>query len=318
MKTTLLTFKSTHRMFILMSPMMMCVCACVCVRYRYKPPPNEVDPSSRLTVMKIQLPTGVEAYLEDLRQFKESDDPLISHYELDGDTVDIQMDSVPSDIFVCVGFRTRTTFTVSGASESLFRVYELHDRGSMCSKMFTSEEHTLQRLCVGQECQCMTAACAVYRGNMDSTLTVEQRQEETCRPHIVYAYRVKVKSSAAEGDFMTYTASVSEVIKRADNQFDAVSGGTELQLVKKATCGTVDIHLGKQYLVMGAHGSVVKLGQNNYKYRLALDSEALVEVWPSDCTANCPRSVNILETYAEIMQTEESCCVTPLGLKRHF
>ncbi|KAG7217738.1 hypothetical protein INR49_020962 [Caranx melampygus] len=240
--------------------------------------------------MKIQLPTGVEAYLEDLRQFKESDDPLISHYELDGDTVDIQMDSVPSDIFVCVGFRTRTTFTVSGASESLFRVYELHDR----------------------------AACAVYRGNMDSTLTVEQRQEETCRPHIVYAYRVKVKSSAAEGDFMTYTASVSEVIKRADNQFDAVSGGTELQLVKKATCGTVDIHLGKQYLVMGAHGSVVKLGQNNYKYRLALDSEALVEVWPSDCTANCPRSVNILETYAEIMQTEESCCVTPLGLKRHF
>lgn len=38
--------------------------------YRYKPPPNEVYTESSLTVMKIQLPTGVEAYLEDLRQVR--------------------------------------------------------------------------------------------------------------------------------------------------------------------------------------------------------------------------------------------------------
>uniref|UniRef100_A0A3B3XAZ3 Anaphylatoxin-like domain-containing protein n=1 Tax=Poecilia mexicana TaxID=48701 RepID=A0A3B3XAZ3_9TELE len=34
----------------------------------YRPPPNEVYTESLLTVMKIQLPTGVEPYLEDLRQ----------------------------------------------------------------------------------------------------------------------------------------------------------------------------------------------------------------------------------------------------------
>ncbi|MED6240723.1 hypothetical protein ATANTOWER_026701, partial [Ataeniobius toweri] len=38
--------------------------ACV----KYKPPPNEMYTESTLTVMKIQLPTGVEPYLEDLRQ----------------------------------------------------------------------------------------------------------------------------------------------------------------------------------------------------------------------------------------------------------
>ncbi|XP_042337968.1 complement C5-like [Plectropomus leopardus] len=38
--------------------------ACV----KYKPPPNEVFTESSLTVMKIQLPTGVDATYEDLRQ----------------------------------------------------------------------------------------------------------------------------------------------------------------------------------------------------------------------------------------------------------
>lgn len=37
---------------------------------RFRPPPNEVLTESGLTVMKIQLPTGVEPYLEDLRQVR--------------------------------------------------------------------------------------------------------------------------------------------------------------------------------------------------------------------------------------------------------
>ncbi|XP_040010542.1 complement C5-like [Xiphias gladius] len=61
---------------------------------KYKPPPNEVYTESGLTVMKIQLPTGVEGHLEDLRQFRDSEEPLISHYELQGNTVVIQMDTV--------------------------------------------------------------------------------------------------------------------------------------------------------------------------------------------------------------------------------
>lgn len=40
----------------------------LCHSNRYKPPPNEVTTESGLTVMKIELPTAVEAYLEDLRQ----------------------------------------------------------------------------------------------------------------------------------------------------------------------------------------------------------------------------------------------------------
>ncbi|KAM8760671.1 complement C5 [Acanthopagrus schlegelii] len=269
---------------------------------KYNPPPNEVSTESGLTVMKIQLPTGVDAHLEDLRQFRDAMVPSVSHYELQGHTVVIQMDSVPSDSFLCVGFRIRTTFKVTGESESLFSVYEPQDKGSLCTKQFSSQEQSLQRLCVGQQCQCMTAACAAYRGKIDVTLTADRRTDETCKPHIKYAYKVTVVSSAAEGDFMTYTATVVEVLKNSDKEFEAVSSGTEVDLMKKITCSAVDIQNNKQYLVMGSSGSEVKLNQG-FKYRLPLDSEALVELWPTDCSSpECSDYVSQLDDFALELQ----------------
>ncbi|XP_031694616.1 complement C5-like [Anarrhichthys ocellatus] len=269
---------------------------------KYKPPLNEVSTESSLTVMKIQLPTGVEGYLEDLRQFRDSDEPMISHYELQGTTVVIQMDSVPSDVFLCVGFRIRTRFRVGGASESLFSVYEPQDRGSECTKRFSYEQQKLQRLCVDEQCQCMTAACAAFRGNVDVTLTAAKRTNETCRQHIKYAYKVMVKSSAGEGDFMTHTATVVEVLKNTDKEFEAVSSGTVVELVKKATCSSVDIQNNQQYLVMGARGSEVMLSQG-FKYRLPLDSEALVELLPSPCSSpECLDYTSQLEDFALDLQ----------------
>ncbi|XP_078027275.1 complement C5 [Epinephelus lanceolatus] len=272
--------------------------ACV----KYKPPPNEVFTESSLTVMKIQLPTGVDAAYEDLRQFRDSDEPTISDYRKEGNTVIIQMDSVPSDVFMCIGFGITTTFRVGGASKSLFTVYEPQDKGSECTKHFSYEPQKLQRLCVDEQCQCMTAACAAYRGSNDLTLTAAKRTDETCKPHIKYAYKVTVMSSAAEGDFMTYTASVVEVLKNTDKEFETVSSGTEVELVKKVTCSAVDIQNNKQYLVMGASGSQVKLGQS-IKYRLPLDSEALVELWPTDCdTPECLDYISNLDDFSLDLQ----------------
>ncbi|KAK1892579.1 Complement C5, partial [Dissostichus eleginoides] len=269
---------------------------------KYKPPPNELFTESSLTVMKIQLPTGVEAFLEDLRQFRDSQEPSISHFELQGNTVIIQADSVPSEEFLCVGFRIRTGFRVGGASESLFSVYEPQDKGSECTRQFSYQQQKLQRLCVDEKCQCMTAACAAYRGNMDPTLTVNKRTAETCRPHITYAYRVTVKSSAAEGDFMSYTATVEEVLKNTDRQLEAVSSGSDVELVKKVTCSSVDLQDNKQYLVMGASGSEVTLSRG-FRYRLPVDSEALVDLWPKVCSSpECTDYISHLEDFALDLQ----------------
>ncbi|KAK1893065.1 Complement C5 [Dissostichus eleginoides] len=257
---------------------------------KYKPPPNELFTESSLTVMKIQLPTGVEAFLEDLRQFRDSQEPSISHFELQGNTVIIQADSVPSEEFLCVGFRIRTGFRVGGASESLFSVYEPQDKGSECTRQFSYQQQKLQRLCVDEKCQCMTAACAAYRGNMDPTLTVNK------------PYRVTVKSSAAEGDFMSYTATVEEVLKNTDRQLEAVSSGSDVELVKKVTCSSVDLQDNKQYLVMGASGSEVTLSRG-FRYRLPVDSEALVDLWPKVCSSpECTDYISHLEDFALDLQ----------------
>lgn len=47
-------------------------------------------------------------------------------------------------------------------------------------------------------------------------------------------------------------------------EFEAVSSGTEVELVKKVTCSGVDIQNNKQYLVMGTSGSEVTLS-NGFK-----------------------------------------------------
>ncbi|XP_042337246.1 complement C5-like [Plectropomus leopardus] len=101
---------------------------------------------------------------------------------------------------------------------------------------------------------------------------------------------------------MTYTASVVEVLKNTDKEFEAVSSGTEVELVKKVTCSAVDLQNNKQYLVMGAKGSEVTLS-HAFKYRLPLDSEALVELWPTDCSSpECLDYISHLDDFALDLQ----------------
>ncbi|XP_019741202.1 complement C5 [Hippocampus comes] len=269
---------------------------------KYKPPPNELATESTMTVMKIQLPTGVEAHLEDLRQFRDTMEPVISHYELQGTTVVIQMDSVPSDVFLCISFRIRVGFKVGGASKSLLTVSEPQDKGSLCSEAFSYTEQKLQRFCVADQCQCMTAACATYRANPDLTLTAAKRLQETCQPHIKYAYKLQVKSSQTEGDFVTFTANVREVLKNTDPGFEALSSGSEVELIKKVTCDLVHVALNRQYLLMGSSGSEVRVGHAS-RFRLPLDADATLEPWPTQCEDPvCTAQTASMDEYALDLQ----------------
>ncbi|KAM9701196.1 complement C5-like [Menidia menidia] len=253
---------------------------------KYVPPPGGFT-ESRITVMKIQLPTGLEPQLEDLRQFRDGLQPVISDYQLEGSTVIIQMESVPSDVYLCVGFRVKTRFRVIGAGDSLLTVTQPQLKGSLCSKTFSDQQQKLQRICMGEHCQCMKAACAGFRGKLDTTLPVPKRKAEICQPHVRFAFKLMVKSSRAEGDFMTYSARVVERVWTKRGEFEAVRQGTEVNLVKKATCNGVELRDNQQYMVIGSSGSEYSEG-SVFKYRVPLDSDALVEQWPTTClTEEC-------------------------------
>ncbi|XP_031426628.1 complement C5 [Clupea harengus] len=243
---------------------------------RYKPEENEVYTESSHTVMEIQLPTGVSALQEDLDMMLDGFESLISDYEMDRDTLIIQLDSVPSAQPFCVGFRIQELFATGMASGSLFKVYEYRDPDSSCSEVYYPKERKLLRLCENDQCHCMAAECCIFRSTMDPSITADSLQKDMCKDSVKYAFKVNVESSEVEGDFVTYKAKVQDVFKKGAED---IKINSEVELVKKATCSSTQLDAGQQYLVMGTE--VMQIRQHrSFRYKFPLDSQAQVDVWP--------------------------------------
>uniref|UniRef100_A0A3B3X607 Anaphylatoxin-like domain-containing protein n=1 Tax=Poecilia mexicana TaxID=48701 RepID=A0A3B3X607_9TELE len=81
---------------------------------------------------------------------------------------------------------------------------------------------------------------------------------------------------------------------------EAASPGSNLDLVKKVTCSSVELQNNQQYLVLGSGGFCPG---SAHRYRLPLDSEALVELWPAACSSSeCQDYNSQLMSYAVDLQ----------------
>uniref|UniRef100_A0A3B3S0A7 Complement component 5 n=1 Tax=Paramormyrops kingsleyae TaxID=1676925 RepID=A0A3B3S0A7_9TELE len=266
---------------------------------KYKPLENEVFMESAHTIMEIHLPTGIQPLQEDLDMMQNSLDSLVSHYEMKGDQVILQLDSIPSAAFLCVGFRIQELFRTGMTSSSLFKVYEYRDPGTHCSKLYYPHvERRFLRLCDGDECQCMAAECSNFKGSMDLTITAQMRLDAACEDKIKYAFKVKIESSSEEGDFVNYVAKIEDIFKKGKL---TLCTNSEVTFVKKATCTDVNLQEGNYYLIMGAEGMERLNRTTCYRYKFPLDSQAWVERWPSsDCEdISCSSFLNTLEDFSE-------------------
>ncbi|MGH0153906.1 UNVERIFIED_CONTAM: hypothetical protein FKN15_061885 [Acipenser sinensis] len=122
---------------------------------RYVPGENEALSESDLSVMEIYLLTGMEPVQEDLATLASGVDQLIADYAIEDGRVVIQLEYIPADQYLCVGFRVQELFKTGMASPALFKVFEFHAPDRQCSKLYTIEEEKLVKLCQGKECQCM-------------------------------------------------------------------------------------------------------------------------------------------------------------------
>ncbi|XP_062398250.1 complement C5 isoform X1 [Sardina pilchardus] len=264
---------------------------------RYKPLENEVYTEASHTVMEIQLPTGINPLQEDLDMMQNGLETLISNYEIDGDKVLIQLDSVPSAGPYCVGFRVQELFNTGMTSGSLFKVYEYHDPESSCSKIYYSQERKLLRLCEKEQCHCMAAECCTFRSTMDASISADSLQKDVCKDRVTYAFKVIVEANEAEGDFVTYKAKVQDIFKKGTED---VKIGSEVELVKKATCSSTLMEAGHQYLVMGAEIMQIRQ-QRSYRYKFPLDSQAQVDIWPdrASCKEACENYLRELDGFTD-------------------
>ncbi|NWT58668.1 CO5 protein, partial [Erythrocercus mccallii] len=106
---------------------------------KYRPSAKEPRSGSAHAVMDIGLVSGVEANPEDLSTASIQEcgvDQLIADYEIKDGHVLLQIDSVPANKFLCVGFRISELFRVGMLNPATFTVYEYHAPDKRCTILY--------------------------------------------------------------------------------------------------------------------------------------------------------------------------------------
>ncbi|NWV79412.1 CO5 protein, partial [Dasyornis broadbenti] len=104
---------------------------------KYRPSAREPHSGSAHAVMDIGLVSGVEANPEDLSTASIQEfDQLIADYEIKDGHVILQIDSVPANKFLCVGFRISELFQVGMLNPAAFTVYEYHEPDKKCTILY--------------------------------------------------------------------------------------------------------------------------------------------------------------------------------------
>nr|XP_047935174.1 complement C5-like [Anser cygnoides] len=148
---------------------------------------REPQSGSAHAVMDIGLVSGLEANIEDLNTLASGVDQLIADYEIIDGHVVIQIDSVPADSFLCVGFRISELFHVGMRNPATFTVYEYHAPDKRCTIFYNPYgDEKLVRVCEGNECKCMEAECSRVQERLNQSITADTRREAACQNDIAY------------------------------------------------------------------------------------------------------------------------------------
>uniref|UniRef100_A0A8C6E5B4 Complement C5 n=1 Tax=Moschus moschiferus TaxID=68415 RepID=A0A8C6E5B4_MOSMO len=262
----------------------------------YKLSSEESSSGSSHAVMDISLPTGVGANPEDLKALVEQVDQLLTDYEIKDGHVILQLNSIPSNEFLCVRFRIIELFEVGFLSPATFTVYEYHRPDKQCT-MFYSTSHTkLQKVCEGATCKCIEADCGQMQAEVDLTIPAATRKETACKPEIAYAYKVEIIAVTEENAFVKYTATLLDIYKAGEA---AAERDSEITFIKKTTCSNANLEKRKQYLIMGKEALQIK-HNFRFKYVYPLDSSTWIEYWPTDSRCpSCQRFLANLDKFTE-------------------
>ncbi|XP_009997244.1 PREDICTED: complement C5 [Chaetura pelagica] len=264
---------------------------------KYRPSVREPRSGSAHAVMDIGLVSGLEANTEDLSTLASGVDQLIADYEIKDGHVILQIDSVPANSFLCVGFRVSELFRVGMLSPATFTVYEYHAPDKRCTIFYNPYgNEKLVRLCEGDECKCMEAECSEVQERLDQSITADSRRAVACQSDIAYVYKVNILSQSEEGSFVKYSAALLDLYKRGQA---FAQKNNEITFIKKKSCTDVELRPGEQYLIMGKEALKMRIGYN-FKFQYPLDSSTWIEWWPSNaaCTS-CQEFLMTMEDFVE-------------------
>ncbi|XP_064234511.1 complement C5 isoform X2 [Aotus nancymaae] len=262
----------------------------------YKPGREESSSGSSHAVMDISLPTGINANEDDLKAHVEGVDQLFADYQIKDGHVILQLNSIPSNDFLCVRFRIFELFEVGFLSPATFTVYEYHRPDKQCTMFYSTSDIKLQKVCEGTACKCVEADCGQMQTELDLTISAETRKQTACKPEIAYVYKVSITSITVENVFVKYTATLLDIYKTGEAVAEKDS---EITFIKKVTCSNAELLKGRQYLIMGKEALQIKYNFS-FRYIYPLDSLTWIEYWPRDTTcSSCQAFLANLDEFAE-------------------
>uniref|UniRef100_UPI00398F0153 complement C5 n=1 Tax=Pristiophorus japonicus TaxID=55135 RepID=UPI00398F0153 len=245
---------------------------------QYNPRYKESVLESEHSVMDITLNTGLIPEEDDLKILLYGVDALITDYRLSDRSVILQMDSIPSDNFFCVGFRAYEIMKVGMVTPAPFTVYSYNSPDRRCTIFYNpTGDNKLLKLCSGDECKCMTAECGEMQPPIDITPNARDKYEAACSKGPVYAYKVQILSSEEQVNFIKYNATILDIYMSDD----AVEQNSIITLIKKDTCSDVTLTNMQTYLIMGKNSLRFSLSRR-FVYEYPLDSSTRIEMWPSE------------------------------------
>ncbi|XP_067868461.1 complement C5 [Heterodontus francisci] len=262
---------------------------------KYNPRSQESVLESEHSVMEITLNTGLMPEEEDLKILLNGVDGFITDYRISDKSVILQMDSIPSDNFFCVGFHVYEMMKVGMVTPAPFTVYSYHSPDRRCTIFYNpSGDNKLLKLCSGDECKCMQAECSEMQLPLDLTLNVHDKYEAACSKGPVYAYKVEILSSEEQVNFIKYNATILEIYMKVDE----VEENSVITLIKKDTCSDVILTKKQTYLIMGKDS--LRFGSSRrFVYEYPLDSSNWIEMWPSEKTCSGDACGDFLQQMTE-------------------
>uniref|UniRef100_A0A8D0HUV9 Complement C5 n=1 Tax=Sphenodon punctatus TaxID=8508 RepID=A0A8D0HUV9_SPHPU len=187
---------------------------------------REPQSGSSHAVMDIALLSGLEPNSEDLCILANGVDQLITSYEVKDGHVIVQIESIPADKFLCVGFRIVEMFRVGMQSPGTFAVYEYHTTYVPSFSLNTAE-------------------CSQMQSRLDLSITANSRTDAACRKDI--AYDITLSPSAAGEAFAQKNNEITFVKKKTCAAVEMTPGEYYLIMGKEALRIRVGFSFRYQY-----------------------------------------------------------------------
>ncbi|XP_031418399.1 complement C3-like isoform X2 [Clupea harengus] len=259
-----------------------------------------------MTILDVTFLTGFVVDVTDLSALTNGKDRYIQKYEMNqtdslsnrGSLI-IYLDKISHNQTDRIAFKVHKALDVGMLQPAAVTVYEYYRPDHRCVKFYHPEKHRggLNRLCIGEVCQCAEGQCCKQRKTEDE---LKDRELTACQVHVDYVIKATILNISISTTTDIYRLRVASLIKK-----DEMTEGSERVFVAHPSCREkMDLQVNKSYLIMGAKEDVHQV-ENGYQF--VFGEKTWIEYSPTEEEGQEPefedRFIGIADLVFELVNT---------------